>query len=94
MVMERLVVSPSDVFSQQTGEDLRRLVAQSLMAHGEDLPAPQLAAYLSGWSSALDLVRRTDLTMPSASDELHRAMASVVAALDAAARSVLDEDAV
>ncbi|MBV1857745.1 MAG: hypothetical protein KUG77_04975 [Nannocystaceae bacterium] len=73
-------------------DDLNRLVSQSLMAHGEELPAPQVAAYLSGWSSALELVRRTDLTMPTASPELHRAMASVVAALDAAARSVLDED--
>ena len=73
-------------------DDLSRLVSQSLMAHGEELPAPQVAAYLSGWSSALDLVRRTDLTMPTASAELHRAMAAVVAALDAAARSVLDED--
>ncbi|MGH1345240.1 MAG: hypothetical protein ACRBN8_27000 [Nannocystales bacterium] len=73
-------------------DDLHRLVSQSLMAHGEELPAPQLAAYLSGWSSALDLVRRTDLTMPTASAELHRSMAAVVAALDAAARSVLEED--
>lgn len=62
------------------------------MAHGEDLPAPQVAAYLSGWSSALELVRRTDLTMPSASEDLHRAVAAVVTALDAAARSVLEED--
>lgn len=90
---ERLVDSPSDCFTQDhRGDALRRLVAQSLMAHGEDLPAPQVAAYLSGWSSALDLVRRTDLTLPSASEDLHRAVAAVVTALDAAARSVLDED--
>lgn len=93
MVTETAVDSPSDYLSQELrGAALRRLVSQSLMAHGEDLPAPQVAAYISGWTNALQLVRRTDLTMPSASDDLHRAVAAVVTALDAAARSVLDED--
>lgn len=62
------------------------------MAHGEELPGPQIAAYLSGWNNALELLRRTDLTMPTASAEMHRAVAAVVAALDAAARSVLDDE--
>ena len=87
------MASTSDCLTHaQLGDDLHRLVAQSLLADGEDLPAPQIAAYLSGWSSAHELMRRTDLTMPAASDDLHRAVASVVAALDAAAKAVLDAD--
>ncbi len=57
------------------------------------MAASEVAAYLSGWSNALELVRRTDLTMPTASSELHRAMAAAVRAIEAATASVLaDED--
>lgn len=46
---------------------------------------------MSGWTSALDLLRRTDLTMPSAPAELRDAVRAIVATIDAVTESVLAE---
>jgi len=47
-----------------TTDALELLVRELLMARTEGLPAPALAAFVSGWTSVLELLRRTDLTMP------------------------------
>ena len=36
------------------------MVQQLLLGRTEGLPAPQLAAFLSGWTSLLDLLKRPD----------------------------------
>jgi hypothetical protein len=65
------------------------LVAQFLLGRVDGLGAPQVAAFVSGWSSALELVRRTDLTIPSASQEVKRAVARLVEAIERARETAL-----
>jgi hypothetical protein len=68
---------------------LARLVEQILVARVDGLQGPQVAAFVSGWSSALEVIRRTDLLLPSASPEVRRAIADMVAAIEHAQSIVL-----
>ncbi|TPV94791.1 MAG: hypothetical protein B7733_13340 [Myxococcales bacterium FL481] len=72
-----------------THAQLDLLVRELLLARTEELSSPQLAAFVAGWSSALDLVARTDLTLPGASNELHQAIHRVVNEIRAAQRNAL-----
>ncbi len=65
------------------------MVHELLIGRLDHLDAPGVAAFVSGWSSALELVRRTDLTLPGASKELEEAIAELVSAIEAAQRAVL-----
>lgn len=77
---------------QTLPSDLDRLVRELLLARTEDLSPPQLAAFVAGWTSVLDLVDRTDLTLPHAPGELHGAVHEIVGEIKAAQRRVLDDD--
>lgn len=63
---------------------LQSLVRQYLLGRTEGLGASQVAAFVSGWTSALELVRRTDVMLPAASEEVRAALASLVAELERA----------
>jgi hypothetical protein len=64
-------------------------VEQFLTGRVEGLRAPQVAAFVSGWTSALELVRRTDLTIPAESDAVKAAVARLVEAIESAQRTAL-----
>jgi hypothetical protein len=64
-------------------------VEQLLLGRLDGLDAARVAAFVSGWSSALELVRRTDLTLPRAPKELEEAIAKLVSAIEAAQRAAL-----
>ena len=68
---------------------LDQLVEQFLTGRVDGLGAPQVAAFVSGWSSALELVRRTDLTIPEQTEEVKRAVARLVEAIERAQRTAL-----
>lgn len=68
---------------------LTHLVEQLLIGRVDGLEAAQVAAFVSGWTSALELVRRTDLTLPGAPVELTEAIAKLVSAIEAAQRAAL-----
>ena len=68
---------------------LSSLVAQFLAGRVEGLGAPQVAAFVSGWTSALELVRRTDLTIPSEPDAVKAAVLRLVEAIETAQRTAL-----
>jgi hypothetical protein len=61
---------------------LEILVQQLLLGRLEGLSAPQVAAFLRGWTSALELLRRTDLTLPDASHEVRAAVAAMLARIE------------
>ncbi|MEE9382815.1 MAG: hypothetical protein V3V08_05315 [Nannocystaceae bacterium] len=67
------------------------LVRELLLARTVTLSAPQTAAFVEGWMSALDLVHRTDLTLPDAPDDLHSAVAQLVDQIRAAQERVLSD---
>lgn len=72
---------------------LSLLVRELLLGRVEGLTAPQLAAFVLGWGSMLELLRRTDLTLPDASQEVHDAIAEIVAEVERAQADVLDDPA-
>jgi len=69
------------------------LVRQLLLAGSDGLSAPQLAAYIAGWTAALELVERSDLTLGSgAADPTHAAVARLVRRIREAQRAALGDD--
>jgi hypothetical protein len=72
-------------------DPLEHLVHELLLVRTEELTGSQLAAFVDGWSSLLDLVRRTDLILPNATDEVVEAIADVVERIRAAQSKVLDD---
>ncbi len=68
------------------------LVRQLLIAGSEGLSAKQVAAYVSGWSAALDLVERTDLIATDADPAVRAAVADLIRRIREAQRGALDDD--
>lgn len=62
------------------------LVSQYFSGKLEGLEAPHVAAFLSGWSGALDLLRRFELTLPNADPETRGELLSAVEAVESAQR--------
>ena len=74
-----------------SGNALEILVRELLLERTRDMDPPQLAAYIDGWSSLLDLVRRTRLTLPRADDDIHAAVAEMVERIRAAQSAALED---
>ena len=70
---------------------LDTLVQELLLERTEGLSGAQLAAFVDGWSSLLDLIRRTQLTLPGADPSVHEAVAEIVTNIRAAQARVLDD---
>lgn len=64
-----------------------------LLHRSEGLDAPQLGAFVDGWSSLLDLVRRSRLLLPQADEGEHALIAELVERIRAATAAALDEEA-
>jgi hypothetical protein len=63
---------------------VQRLIEQLLVGRLDGLDGRAVAAFLSGWSSALELIRRVDLTMPDATPEVAESIRRLVSAVDQA----------
>lgn len=69
------------------------LIRQLLLGRTDGLSASQLAAFLSGWTSLLDLLKRPELCLPDAAPEVHEALRSLVQQIELAQAEILsDED--
>lgn len=68
------------------------LVQQLLLGRTEGLSAPQLAAFISGWTSLLDLLKRPELCLPDAPAEVHAALTELVEAIRRAQELALGDD--
>jgi hypothetical protein len=75
-----------------TVDPLIMLVQQLLLAATDDLPQTAVAAYVAGWTAALELVERTDLTLPRADAAVHAAIAEAVGRIRLAQRMALDDE--
>ena len=69
-----------------------QLVSQYLEGRVDGLPATGVASFVLGWTSALELVRRTDLTLPDAPDNVREGIAQLCAAIEQATQAVLADD--
>jgi hypothetical protein len=70
-----------------------QLVSQYLEGRLDGLSAPGVASFVLGWTSALELVRRTDVTLPDAPDNVRQGIAQLCAAIEQATQAVVAEDA-
>jgi hypothetical protein len=70
---------------------VQAIARQLVLGATEGFAAAQVAAFVAGWQAALELLARTDVTMPHGSEELRRAIAQLVADLDAATRDALED---
>lgn len=68
------------------------LVQQLLLGRTEGLSGPQLAAFLSGWTSVLELLRRPELCVPDAAPEVHEALRSLAEQIERAQAEILSDD--
>lgn len=68
------------------------LISQLLLGRTEGLSASQLAAFLSGWTSLLDLLKRPELCLPDAAPEVHDALRSLVEQIERAQAEILSDD--
>lgn len=75
-----------------TIEPLALLVRQLLLSRSDGLAPAQLAAFVQGWTSALELMARTDLTVPEAEPAVHGAIATLIGRVEVASREVLSGD--
>lgn len=72
---------------------LRRLIREHLLERSDGMPPASLAAFIAGWSSALELLRRSDAIRPWVTPELHRWVGTLLDAIEAASAAELaDED--
>jgi hypothetical protein len=71
---------------------LHILVQQLLFGRTEGLTAPQLAAFVDGWSSLLDLLERPDLCLPDASDEVREGLSALAQRIRQAQEEILEDD--
>ena len=71
---------------------LHLVVQQLLLGRTETLSAPQLAAFMGGWTSLLDLLRRPELCLPDASSDVQEALTELVKAIERAQTIVLGDD--
>lgn len=68
------------------------VISQLLLGRTEGLSASQLAAFLSGWTSLLDLLKRPELCLPDAAPEVHDALRSLVQQIELAQAEILGDD--
>lgn len=80
---------PGEVQEHLGHPPVQRLVEQLLVGRLDGLEARAVAAFLSGWSSALELIRRVDLTMPDASPEVIDSIRRLVSAVERAQCAVV-----
>jgi len=71
---------------------LHIVVQQLLLGRTEGLAPQQLAAFISGWTSLLDLLKRPELCLPEAPAEVQAALIELVDAIERAQDTVLGDD--
>jgi hypothetical protein len=71
---------------------LHIVVQQLLLGRTEGLAPQQLAAFISGWTSLLDLLKAPRAVPPEASDEVQAALAALAGAIERAQDTVLGDD--
>lgn len=68
---------------------LERMVEQLLLGRLDGLDGPSVAAFVSGWSSVLEIIRRVEVTLPDATPEVVEAFRQLSSAIELAQRAVL-----
>lgn len=81
-----------DDASDKARPAVARLVKQFLVGRVDDLDAQGVAAFVSGWTSALELMKRTDLILPDADEAVTDAVVRLVSLIESVQREVLTDE--
>lgn len=73
-------------------DPLVMLVRQLLIGATDELSPSALAAYVAGWTAALDLISRTDLLVPGAEPAVHDVIAAAIERIRFAQGLALDDE--
>ena len=68
------------------------LVREVLLERTAKLDGPRLAAFVDGWTSALDLLGRVELILPTASPALREALLELLARIKTTQIEALEDD--
>lgn len=71
---------------------LRRLVREHLLERSDGLPPASLAAFIAGWGSALQLLRRSHAELPWVSPQEHRFIGDLLDAVEDVTRAELEDE--
>lgn len=71
---------------------LQNVIGQLLLGRTEGLSAAGVAAFLLGWSTALEVLARPELLLPELDPQVHTALAEVVKRLERAQKAALEEE--
>ncbi|MEZ4448487.1 MAG: hypothetical protein R3B09_03330 [Nannocystaceae bacterium] len=71
---------------------LRILVQQLLLGRTEGLSPTQLAAFLDGWTSLLELLGRPEVCLPDGPEELREGLSALVDQIRRAQEEILADD--
>ncbi|MCA9635834.1 MAG: hypothetical protein KC420_07355 [Myxococcales bacterium] len=71
---------------------LHILVQQLLLGRTEDLSPSQLAAFIAGWTSLLDLLERPEICFPEGPDELREGLFALTQRIRRAQEEILDDE--
>lgn len=78
--------------SKPSSPALRRLVREHLLERSDGLPPASLAAFIAGWGSALQLLRRSHAELPWVSAQEHRWIGDLIDAVEAASQAELEDE--
>jgi hypothetical protein len=71
---------------------LRRLVREHLLERSDGLPPASLAAFIAGWGSVIQLLRRSHAELPWVSPQEHRWIGELLDAVEEASQAELDDE--
>lgn len=83
---------PLPAASNPSSPALRRLVREHLLERSEGLPPPSLAAFIAGWGSALQLLRRSHAELPWVSSREHQWIGDLLDAVEQASQAELEDE--
>ncbi|MCX4247211.1 hypothetical protein [Paraliomyxa miuraensis] len=78
--------------SKSSSPALRRLVREHLLERSEGLSPASLAAFIAGWGSALQLLRRSHAELPWVSPQEHRWIGDLLDAVEDATHRELEDE--
>ncbi len=78
--------------SKSSSPALRRLVREHLLERSEGMPPASLAAFIAGWGSALQLLRRSHVELPWVSTREQQWIGDLIDTVEEASRAELEDE--
>jgi hypothetical protein len=83
---------PLPASSKSSSPALRRLVREHLLERSDGMPPASLAAFIAGWGSALQLLRRGHAELPWVSAHEQQWIGDLLDAVEQASQAELEDE--